>query len=44
MSDYDFGPEWFWRTIFILACISLLGILVGLVMGIIWLIHHIAFV
>jgi len=41
MADYDFGPEWFWRFIFIMAMVGIIGFIVGLIIGIIWLYNHI---
>lgn len=44
MDGYNFGPEWFWRFVFILAGLGALAVLVGIVWGIVWLVTHIRFV
>lgn len=40
-SPNNIGPEWFWRIFPLLVVIASGTILVGLLMGIAWLLNHI---
>ncbi len=41
MSDYNFGPEWFWRLLTICAGIGVLAIIYAIIKGIIWAFQHV---
>ena len=43
MGDYNFGPEWFWRLLAILAGVGLIAAIVAMVVGIVWLVNHVHF-
>ena len=40
----DFGPEWFWKLIGLLAIVGLISVVISVVKGIIWIINHVQFV
>lgn len=41
MYSFNFGPNWFWRLLFILAAIGLILGIIKVIHAIIWIFHHV---
>jgi len=41
MGPINLGPEWFWKTLFVLAFIGALVGIMYIVQAVIWLLNHV---
>jgi hypothetical protein len=43
MEAPDFGPDWFWYLLFIVALVGIIASVVWVIKAIIWLFNHVQF-